>query len=129
MAAVAHLVNEQRLQYEQKIEFRGEVSFHRLVPILENAVYRIVQEALANACRHSKSDRVRVEVVQCNDVLRIKVQDWGVGFDPAAVREDHFGLEGIRERARLLGGSTIIESSPRQGTSVTVELPLVLRED
>ena len=129
VAAVAHLVNEQRLQYERKIEFRGEVSFRRLVPILENAVYRIVQEALANACRHSKSDRVRVEMVQCDDVLRVKVQDWGVGFDPAAVREDHFGLEGIRERARLLGGSTIIESSPTQGTSVTVELPLVLRED
>ena len=43
--------------------------------------------------------------MQCDDVLRIKVQDWGVGFDPAAVRDDHFGLEGIRERARLLGGS------------------------
>ncbi len=129
VAAVAHLVNEQRLQYEQKIEFRGEVSFHRLVPILENAVYRIVQEALTNACRHSRSDKVRVEVVQCDDTFRVKVQDWGVGFNPAAVREDHFGLEGIRERARLLGGSTSIESSPRQGTSVTVELPLVLRED
>ncbi len=129
MAAVAHLVNEQRLQYDLKIEFHGDVSFHRLVPILENAVYRVVQEALTNACRHSKSERVRVEVVQCNGALRIKVQDWGVGFNPAAIEEDHFGLEGIRERARLLGGATVIESSPEQGTSITVELPLVLRED
>ena len=55
--------------------------------------------------------------------LRIKVQDWGVGFNPAAIEEDHFGLEGIRERARLLGGATVIESSPEQGTSITVELP------
>jgi PAS domain S-box-containing protein len=129
VAAVAHLVNEQRLQHDLKIELHGEVSFHRLVPILENAIYRIVQEALANACRHSKSERVRVELVQSGDQLRIKVQDWGVGFNPAAVRDDHFGLEGIRERARLLGGATIIESAPRQGTSITVELPLVLRED
>jgi PAS domain S-box-containing protein len=129
VAAVAHLVNEQRLQHEQQIEFHGEVSFDRLVPILENTVYRVVQEALMNACRHSKSDRVRVEVVQCNNALRIKVQDWGVGFNSAAVREDHFGLEGIRERARLLGGATVIESSPGRGTSITVELPLVLRED
>ena len=55
VAAVAHLVNEQRLQHGLEIEFRSEVSFHRLVPILENAAYRIVQEALANACRHSQS--------------------------------------------------------------------------
>jgi PAS domain S-box-containing protein len=129
VAAVAHLVNEQRLQYDLKIEFCGDVSFNRLVPILENAAYRIVQEALANACRYSKSDRVRVEVVQCNNALRIKVQDWGVGFNPAAVRDDHFGLAGIRERARLLGGATIIESAPQRGTSIIVELPLVPREE
>ncbi len=129
VAAVAHLVNEQGLQNDLKIEFHSHVSFHRLVPILENAVYRIVQEALANACRHSRSDRVRVELTQRDDALRIKVQDWGVGFDPAAVRDDHFGLEGIRERARLLGGAITIESAPRRGTSVAIELPLMLRED
>jgi signal transduction histidine kinase len=129
VAAVAHLVNEQRLQNGPQIEFHGEVSFRRLVPILENAIYRIVQEGLANACKHSESKKVRVELVQCEDMLRIKVQDWGVGFDPAAVRDDRFGLEGIRERARLLGGSTTVESTPRHGTSLMVELPLVLRED
>jgi PAS domain S-box-containing protein len=129
VAAVAHLVNEQELQNSLKIEFRSEVSFRRLTPILENAVYRIVQEGLANACKHSKSDKVRVELVQCDDVLRIKVQDWGVGFDPAAVRDDRFGLEGIRERARLLGGGMIIESTQGRGTSIAVELPLVLREN
>jgi PAS domain S-box-containing protein len=129
VAAVAHLVNEQTLQNGPKIEFRGDVSFRRLVPILENAIYRIVQEGLANACKHSQSDRVRVELVQCDDVLRIRVQDWGVGFDRATVRDDRFGLEGIRERARLLGGRTSVESTPGHGTSITVELPLVLRED
>jgi PAS domain S-box-containing protein len=129
VAAIAHLVNDQRLQNQLEIEFCSEVSFHRLVLILENAVYRIVQEALANACRHSKSNRARVELVQCGDRLRIKVQDWGVGFNPVAVRDDHFGLEGIRERARLLGGATVIESAPNKGTAITVELPLVLRED
>jgi signal transduction histidine kinase len=129
VAAVAHLVNEQKLLNGPSIEFLGEVSFRRLAPILENAIYRIVQEGLANACKHSKSDRVRVELVQCGDLLRIKVQDWGVGFDPAAARDDRFGLEGIRERARLLGGRTTFESAPKRGTSITVELPLVLRED
>jgi signal transduction histidine kinase len=128
VAAVAHLVNEHRLQNGPIIEFRGDVSFDRLVPILENAIYRIVQEGLANTCKHSKSPKVRVELVQHEDVLRIKVEDWGIGFDPANVKEDRFGLEGIRERARLLGGSTTVKSTPRQGTCLTVELPLVFRE-
>jgi len=129
VAAVAHLVNEQRLQNGPKIEFHSDVSFHRLVPILENAIYRIVQEGLANACKHSRSEKVRVELIQCDDILRITIQDGGVGFDPAAVRDDRFGLEGIRERARLLGGSMIAESTPGHGTWLTVELPWVLQED
>lgn len=45
------------------------------------------------------------------------------------MKDEHFGLEGIRERARLLGGATIVESAPQRGTSVTVELPLVLQEE
>lgn len=63
-----------------------------------------------------------------NDQLRIKIQDWGVGFTPADVEENRFGLAGIRERARLLGGQTSIESVPKQGTCLAVELPLVVRE-
>jgi PAS domain S-box-containing protein len=129
VAAVAHLVSEERRREGgPKIEFHSDVAFDRLVPILENAIYRIVQEGLTNACRHSKSPRVRIELVQQGDVLRIRVQDWGEGFDPARVEAEHFGLEGIRQRARLLGGSTQVESRPGQGTCLTVELPL-LREE
>ena len=129
VAAVAHLVNEHRLQSGPTIEFRSEVCFDRLVPVLENAIYRIVQEGLANACKHSKSPKIRVELVQHEDALRIKVQDWGVGFDPGAVRDDRFGLEGIRERARLLGGKANVETVPQQGTCLTVELPLAFRKE
>ncbi len=68
-----------------------------------------------------------MELVQHGDDLRIKIQDWGVGFDPNEVEDNRFGLEGIRERARLLGGCTV-ESTPGQGTCIVVELPLVLKE-
>jgi signal transduction histidine kinase len=128
VAAVTHLVSEQRREKGPKIEFRNEVEFDRLVPILENAIYRVVQEGLGNACRHSQSQQVRVELVQHGDHLRIAVRDWGVGFEPGAVEADRFGLAGMRERARLLGGSMRIESAPGQGTSIVVELPLAARE-
>jgi signal transduction histidine kinase len=100
-----------------------------LVPPLESAAFRIVQEAVANACRHSRSPGVIVELIQRDDRLHIKVQDQGVGFDPNAVEETRFGLRSIRERARLLGGRAEIQSAPGSGTSISVELPVVLRAD
>ena len=96
--AVAHLVHEVGRDKRLKIENRSRVDFGRLDPTLENAVYRIVQEALTNACLHSKSARVSVGLVQRGDRLRIEVRDWGAGFDPKAVPKDRFGLEGIRQR-------------------------------
>jgi len=53
------------------------------------------------------------------------VIDWGVGFKPEEVEEQRFGLQGIRERARLLDGRVVIDSKPGQGTRVAVELPLI----
>ena len=57
--------------------------------------------------------------------MQLDVEDWGVGFDPAAVDAERFGLEGIRERARLLGGQVGVESRAGEGTRVKVVLPLV----
>jgi two-component system sensor histidine kinase DegS len=99
--------------------------FRRLEPTLENALFRIAQEALTNACRHSQSDRVRIELTQGEIGGVLEVRDWGCGFDQHHVTENRFGLEGIRERARLLGGTCRIQSQPAQGTVVRVEFPVM----
>lgn len=101
------------------------MTFHRLTPILEIAIYRIAQEALTNACQHSRSQTVRVSLVQDKDLVRLEVRDWGIGFDVTAVRDDRFGLEGIKERVRLLGGEWSLESQPGEGTCVRVTLPIL----
>lgn len=129
LAAVAHLIHDQRFASGPKIELRSRVSFERLAPILENAVYRIVQESLNNACQHSKSPRVRITIVERDETLEVSVRDWGIGFDPAAVAEDSFGLAGIRQRARLLGGRCTIRSRSGKGTRVSVELPVALPDE
>ena len=126
--AIAHLVHEEGRDKAPKIEYRSRVDFDRLDPTLENAIYRIAQEALANACKHSKSEKVQVSLVQHGDQVRIEIRDWGVGFDPKAVPKNHFGLEGIRQRARLLGGKCSIRSGVGKGTRITVDLPVVLRD-
>jgi signal transduction histidine kinase len=128
VTAVGHLVNEQSRLKGPKIDYHSSVDFDRLVPILENAIYRIAQEGLANACQHSKSEKVRVSLLQQEDRVRIEIRDWGVGFDAKAVQGNHFGLEGIRQRARLLGGKCSIRSTAGKGTRITVELPVVLRD-
>jgi len=122
--AIAHLVHEHSRQKELEIEYQHDVAFDRLPPILENAIYRIAQEALANACQHSQSRQVKVSLVQEGDQVHLEVQDSGTGFDPESVAENRFGLAGIRERARLLGGKCWIDSEPGKGTSVRVVLPV-----
>ncbi len=78
--------------------------------------------------QHSQSETVRGSLLQQEDRLRLEIRDWGVGFDTRAVQGNRFGLEGIRQRAKLLGGKCGIRSTAGKGTRITVELPVVLRD-
>lgn len=108
-----------------EITYRCEAAFGRLESILENAIFRVVQEALENACRHSKSSCVHVSLVQQNEHVSVDVWDEGVGFDVDKVDSETFGLHGIRERTRLLGSELSIESRPGQGTRIHAKFPLL----
>jgi len=123
--AIEYLACEQEAHGGPKIEFVHETSFDRLAPPLEIAIFRIVQESMQNACRHSRSDKIRIELTQRGDRIFIGVRDWGVGFRAEEVAEQRFGLQGIRERVRLLDGRVEIDSAPGEGTHIRVELPLV----
>jgi PAS domain S-box-containing protein len=123
--AISHLVYEQRRRGGPMIECRSNVQFGRLPSIMENALYRIVQEALTNACKHSKSKKVEVTLTQDGQDVRLEVQDWGIGFNPDAIEKGQFGIEGIRQRARLLDGLLTILSSPESGTLISVIVPLL----
>jgi signal transduction histidine kinase len=96
-----------------------------LGPTATVEVYRIVQEALANAARHSGAGRAQVSITRQDGRLTVVVADAGKGFDPAEVPDAGIGLAGMLERSRLLGGQLSIESAPNAGTRVTVSLPAV----
>ncbi len=95
----------------------------RHVTELENAVYRITQEALTNASKHGGAHRAVVEIDEDEIVVRVKVRDDGAGFDPSA-RTAGFGLAGMHERAELLDGTLEVTSTPGRGTTVTAVLPI-----
>jgi PAS domain S-box-containing protein len=123
--ALEHLIGETQGRCAAEIEFTHDVQFDRLAPPLESAVYRIVQESLTNACRHSQSAKICVHLWQRDGQLRVRIRDWGIGFDPRQHAGNRFGLRGIRERARLLGGRSVIRSLSGHGATITVELPIV----
>ena len=126
-AVIQQLIAETRALGGPEIEFYHdlqECQACRLSPQLELAVFRIVQECIANSCRHSRSTRILVGLTQDANNLCIQVQDWGIGFDPASIRPDCFGFEGVWRRAGLLGGSATIQSHAGDGTCITVDLPL-----
>jgi PAS domain S-box-containing protein len=122
--AIQSLVEEANRQGEPEIELHSDLPLARFEPLLENTIFRIVQECVTNACRHSKSRKVRIDLAEQGDQLRIEVEDWGVGFDLRHAGKGHFGLEGIQERARAFGGHAVINSGPGKGTDVIVEIPL-----
>jgi signal transduction histidine kinase len=88
----------------------------RLPADSETGLYRIAQEALTNAGRHSRASRIDVEVASLPDRVRVSIRDDGVGFDPSAPTTHnggrHFGLLAMRERAQILHGTLVIRSSP-----------------
>jgi signal transduction histidine kinase len=87
-------------------------------------LFRIAQEALRNVARHSRASGVNVAVTRGNGGVQMTVRDDGVGFVPAQQRVRSLGRASMSERARLVGGTVDVESSPGRGTRVSVSVPL-----
>jgi len=100
------------------------IQLTRPVPTeINTALYRIVQESLTNICKHSAATAVSIYLQTTGEMIQLKVDDNGRGFDPAQ-NTTGFGLQGIRERTVALGGQLTLVSSPGQGCHTTVSLPL-----
>jgi two-component system, NarL family, sensor kinase len=122
--AIESLVSDARSEVPE-LSFTHDLPGPRLPPAMETTIFRIVQESLSNVRKHAEASSARVELARHGDVVTLRVSDDGRGFDPGIVPEDRFGLEGIRQRSRLMGGEPRILSTPGQGTTVAVRLPVV----
>jgi signal transduction histidine kinase len=131
VSALHHHIETYQKQYNLPVETVFTGLDGRLSSAVETTVYRIVQEGLTNVARYAQATAVSVIITRRQGVLRVIVEDNGIGFDPAAIlqQKNSLGLHGIRERATLLGGSLAIESEPGHGTSLFVEIPDSLKEE
>ena len=95
---------------------------------LETLAYRVVQEALTNAAKHARANRVVISVEATPLSLRVEIEDDGRGFDSAMTREflrqGRVGLASMRERVELANGTFVIRSTPGRGTSIVATLPV-----
>lgn len=105
------------------------IPVRRISATMGDNVYRIIQEALANAAKHSKTTQAEVTIYAENDQLHAVIRDSGIGFDFANRDSSRLGLLGIRERAELLGGRFEVETQPGQGTQIKVIIPLPVSQE
>jgi signal transduction histidine kinase len=128
-AALRQLVNRfQRLHPSTRIKLQLS-KMGQLPHQLEIISYRLVQECFNNIGKHSQATLVNISLVSADGVLRLVVDDNGVGFvvEEALAKRESFGLSGMRERVALLGGTFQVESrmeSPKRGTKISIELPI-----
>jgi len=126
--AVRLFANQQAAANEWDVELEVDSYWPALPPMVEAALYRIVQEATNNARKYARSKRLLIALHTEPHELAVIVQDWGCGFDPDAVPVSpeqtlRMGLVGIRERTNLLGGVCVIRSAPGSGTRVEIRIP------
>ncbi len=126
--ALEALAQEAGRQGRLPVQVCLEGTPRRLSPPRELALYRIAQEALANALRHARAGQIWLTLRFDDAGVTLTVADDGVGFHPPEhpgrlTQEGHFGLLGMRERALLAGGTLHIFSAPGQGTAISVHLP------
>ncbi len=130
-AAIASYTRDFTQTHGVAVELQAEgLETFGLSPVLEATVFRVVQEALTNVVKHAGARSVRVTLIRDERTVRLRVQDDGVGFDPtvhpvtSAGDRHRLGLQGMRERAALLGGSVAVEAAPGAGTVITAEFPV-----
>lgn len=121
-------------EYQQKcgveIEFSSTGFKERLLPEIETALYRIVQESLTNTAKHARANKVWVTLSEDGESARARVRDDGCGFDAHTVlktpwQDRGLGLAGMTERASLLNGTVEIVSQPGRGCVIDVRVPLM----
>ncbi|MFW6113628.1 MAG: sensor histidine kinase, partial [Actinomycetota bacterium] len=118
---------------EARLEVEEEAK--RLPPALETCLYRVAQEAMANTVKHAGASVLEIRIHIDEGTARLSVEDDGEGFKGAdagagdCTPRESFGLYGMRERVRGLGGTLCIESGQGMGTRVTAEFPISSRNE
>jgi two-component system sensor histidine kinase DegS len=126
--ALEWLLDDLEKQHDIKTSISISGNRRRLAPEKELIVFRVAQEALSNVRRHSTASTVEMSIDIDETALTLIVNDNGQGFDMPQrvgdlIHSGRLGIVGMRERARLVDGTLIVQSEPGKGTTVTLRVP------
>lgn len=122
--ALIALTNDLSAKHKLSIAFEATGRSRPLPVRVEAGLYRVAQEALTNIIQHAEAKQVTVQLAINPGQAQLLIEDDGQGFDPAQVPPGRYGLVGLNERARLLGGNLQLKSCPGRGTRLEVTIPL-----
>jgi len=122
--AVEELCSKDQLLNQIKIIIKESDDFPRLPLQQEFALFRIIQEFINNALKHSKANSLRIEFKYKKKLVLISLADNGIGFDPAKIRNRGMGLNNVRSRIRPYNGEVDIISQPGKGTRYEISVPM-----
>ena len=107
-----------------KLDFRCSVGAHNLEPVIERELYFTLREGILNAVRHSRASELHLTLTTTPQGCEARLRDNGVGFEPASGdNSSHYGLRGMKERVRKIGGHISVDTSPGKGTDIRITLP------
>ncbi len=124
-AAAAAFCRDTSARYDVQIDFEGEEIPRELASETSLCLFRVLQETVQNALKHSGSKNLEVSLRSTSDTIVLTVQDWGLGFDvEEALKGQGLGITSMRERLKLVNGELFIQSANQKGTSVRAIIPL-----
>ena len=127
--ALTNLTQELNKYTDEKIEFFNKTNFNkRLDSLVEINIYRITQEAINNAIKYAQSSHIIVRLSHRDSLLSITIDDNGIGFEPMSLKNGKKGTEGMgmmfmKERISYINGRFFVNSSPKNGTRITINIP------
>jgi len=124
--AIAKYLDNFQGNYRINCELQIEGREKRLLPAMEVALFRLIQEGMTNIAKHAHSDKVNITLVYQEDWTIARIRDFGIGFEvnsALAAPGEHFGLIGMRERVELFSGRFSIQSSFGKGTTIELSIP------
>ncbi|MDQ0225589.1 PAS domain-containing sensor histidine kinase [Metabacillus niabensis] len=119
--AIRSFINKVTTHYGLKTHFTYELQ-RRLSSDVETNIYRIVQEAITNACKYAKTDELALSIVEKTDHLEVSITDKGIGFDQTKTQSG-VGLFSMEERARTINANLNVSSIKNKGTTITLKVP------
>ena len=122
--AISDMAKSTAARTNLRLELDVQNHLKNLEPQVEQCVYRVAQEAMANVARHAEATSLSVSLRHDARALTLTIADDGRGFDTAQVNEARYGLQGLRERADMIGASLDVHSTSNTGTTIQLVVPL-----